>query len=49
MGKKEMESWASSLLSYNVSNDIDYYDYYKSKFIKGKKQLIMIILKKQIN
>ena len=29
-----MESWASSLLSYNVSNDIDYYDYYKSKFIK---------------
>lgn len=34
LGKKEMESWASSLLSYNVSNDIDYYDYYKSKFIK---------------
>lgn len=36
LGKKEMESWASSLLSYNVSNDIDYYDYYKSKFIKEK-------------
>ena len=36
LGKKEMESWASSLLSYNVSNDIDYYDYYKNKFIKEK-------------
>ena len=36
MSKKEMESWASSLLSYNVSNDIDYYDYYKNKFIKEK-------------
>lgn len=36
MSKKEMESWANSLLSYNVSNDIDYYDYYKNKFIKEK-------------
>ena len=36
LSKKEIELQANSLLSYNVSNDINYYEYYKSKFIKDK-------------
>ncbi len=31
--RKEMEKWASSFLRINVEKNIDYYEYYKNKFV----------------
>lgn len=32
-----MEEWAAAMLKLNVPKNIDYYQYYKEKFIKKKK------------
>ena len=42
-GKKSMEEWATAMLKLNVPKNIDYYQYYKEKFIKTKKEEPVII------
>lgn len=42
-GKKSMEEWATAMLRLNVPKNIDYYQYYKEKFIKTKKEEPVII------
>ena len=37
-GKKSMEEWATAMLKLNVPKNIDYYQYYKEKFIKNIKE-----------
>ena len=42
-GKKSMEEWVTAMLKLNVPKNIDYYQYYKEKFIKTKKEEPVII------